>query len=150
MRRVLCAAGLAVVVLALASGMALARSFDCGNPANGPCRGTNRPDEIRGTNGSDAIYGRDGVDIIDGDMAATDGANDTIVGGDGADEIYDALLADDTDTIRGGPGNDYIDVHDGPTGADTVDCGPGAKDRVYFDRGVDQIAANCERQFPMP
>ena len=52
----------------------------------------------------------------------------------------DRILADD--------GNDLIDVQEGVGGSDTVFCGPGTKDKVFFDQGSDIIAKNCEIKNP--
>ena len=50
------------------------------------------------------------------------------------------------DVVYGDEGNDTIDVRDvGPGMApDEVRCGPGKKDRVTHDKGVDTVARDCE------
>ena len=36
----------------------------------------------------------------------------------------------------------------GAAAGDTVNCGPGTKDRVCFDKGVDTIHKSCEIRKP--
>ena len=48
-----------------------------------------------------------------------------LVGAGGNDEIF------------GDEGNDRINVQEGDNFPDTVNCGPGKKDRVFFDKGID-------------
>jgi hypothetical protein len=47
------------------------------------------------------------------------------------------------DTIKAGKGNDRIFAGDGSK--DVIDCGSGI-DQVYFDKGLDQLEANCEER----
>jgi hypothetical protein len=70
-------------------------------------------------------------------------------GDEGNDTIEDGNAANpDNDLIYGDEGNDIIDVRDGDLGPDTVNCGPGAKDRVFFDEPEDTVAKNCEIKRP--
>ena len=49
------------------------------------------------------------------------------------------------DEVSGGGGNDTINVWDGVRVF--ISCGGGI-DTVYFDVGIDEVAANCENQNP--
>jgi hypothetical protein len=73
--------------------------------------------------------------------------DDTVLGNDAANEIYDYQAFSptdvDTDTISGGKGNDFIVVQDGDTN-DSVNCGEG-DDFVISDEGEETlIAPDCE------
>jgi hypothetical protein len=46
-----------------------------------------------------------------------------------------------SDTLNGGCGNDRIKAKGGER--DTVNCGRGAEDVAFFDRGMDSVS-NCE------
>ncbi|HEX2105746.1 MAG TPA: hypothetical protein VHF51_18985 [Solirubrobacteraceae bacterium] len=69
-------------------------------------------------------------------------------GGDGDDLITGGTLADaltggaGADTVAGGAGPDTIHVRD--SGADTVDCGPGADDASDADAAVTDALTACE------
>ena len=111
---------LATAVLTLAGGGVLAESKTC---AATDCVGTREADTLTGS--SDAqeqgrIAGLEGNDQIDGDAG-----NDALHGDEGNDTIH-------------------VDDFDGAFGADTVNCGPGTKDKVVFDRGLDTIHKSCE------
>jgi hypothetical protein len=57
-----------------------------------------------------------------------------------------------TDVVYGDEGNDTINVlSPGPSGpgeGDEVRCGPGKRDRVFYDRGLDAVARDCEIKRP--
>jgi hypothetical protein len=60
------------------------------------------------------------------------------------------------DQIRAGSGNDFIDTgccrgsfSNGDGYVDTVDCGSGA-DTVYYEKGIDKINSNCEKNKRKP
>ncbi|MBA2714910.1 MAG: hypothetical protein H0U55_15315 [Rubrobacteraceae bacterium] len=76
------------------------------------------------------------------------GFQDAIYGDEGNDSITDDEDTFDLDRIYGDEGNDTIRVQEGRNGEDTVNCGSGAKDRVFFDRGIDVINRNCEIRNP--
>jgi Ca2+-binding RTX toxin-like protein len=120
MRRAVLLGVVAAMVMALAAGTVLAESKTC---AALECVGTREADTLTGS--SDAqeqgrIAGLEGNDQIDGDAG-----NDALHGDEGNDTIY-------------------VDDFDGAFGADTVNCGPGTKDKVVFDRGLDTIHKSCE------
>jgi Ca2+-binding RTX toxin-like protein len=79
--------------------------------------------------GDDTIVGGDGDDNIDGNTG-----NDTIIGGRG-DDIFQPNDGDDT--LDGGPGNDDIACD---PGNDAINAGPG-DDRVCGGPGLDTIDA---------
>jgi Ca2+-binding RTX toxin-like protein len=137
MRRVLLLLVVAAAVLALAGGTVLSAPVGCGG---GDCVGTRGADTITGSSGLDRIAGMEGNDTINGGMGPDD-----IYGDEGNDTIShsDASVFLAEATIFGDEGNDTIDVRDGG-GQDSVDCGPGKKDKVTFDQGIDIIRKNCE------
>ena len=124
---------------------------------------------------SDELFGNEGYDIMLGDAfdapgndTSTDG-NDLLKGGPSFDELVgyggadvlsggdnsDFFFAEESsenegeDTVNGGRGNEYILAKDGVK--DTINCGPGNTDIVFFDRGgVDTVADNCEYQNQFP
>jgi Ca2+-binding RTX toxin-like protein len=134
---------LAALLALLTTGVTLAFNIVCGEGSQ-LCRGSDDPDTITGSTGSDLILGEGGDDGIQADPAPSANADDEVRGGSGNDIIIDSLSATDSDVIFGGSGNDTINVRENTGGADTVNCGKGNKDRVFFDVGVDIIAANCE------
>jgi Ca2+-binding RTX toxin-like protein len=102
-------------------------------------------DTITGSNNPDRIAGMEGNDTIT--QPAVFGDSDEIYGDEGNDTITDTIADADRDTIYGDEGNDTIDVRDGDLGPDTVDCGAGRKDKVFFNEG-DTVAKNCEIKKP--
>lgn len=150
MRRVALLLVVAVVVLAMAGGVALAVNRTClgavgagGTPAP-DCVGTRAADTL--TAGDDNLHnivGMEGNDIITGGEG-----QDNIYGDEGNDSITDNEDMPDLDFIWGDEGNDTIRVREGNDFGDTVNCGSGAKDRVFFDRGMDSISSNCEIRNP--
>ena len=130
---------------------------------------------MNGGQDSDRLFGNGGHDSMDGDAFAapnndtsTDG-NDILRGGPGFDGLFgyggadvlaggdrgDFIFAEESsenegeDTVSGNIGNDFILARDGVK--DTINCGPGNMDIVFFDKGgVDVVANNCEHrnQFP--
>jgi Ca2+-binding RTX toxin-like protein len=138
MRRALLLLVVAAAVLAVAAG-AVSAALVC----TGDCVGTREDDTITGTTNPDRIAGMEGNDIISGGAQG-----DEIYGDEGNDTIEDGTTDTDTDFIYGDEGNDLIDVQEGVGGADTVFCGSGTKDKVFFDQGSDIIAKNCEIRNP--
>lgn len=68
------------------------------------------------------------------------GGDDLLVGGRGDDDITDSANGD-TDTLRGGPGEDYLYAADGDLTADSLSGGPGAD--VCATDAVD-VVASCQ------
>jgi Ca2+-binding RTX toxin-like protein len=118
--------------------------------------------------GNDEMYGHEGYDFMSGDAydardTSTDG-NDRIAAGQNYDELYgyggndrflgrsegDFIFAEESsenegeDIVQGNEGNDYILARDGVK--DTINCGPGKYDTVFFDKGIDTVADSCERK----
>jgi len=135
--------------------------------------GSTGNDSMEARQDSDELFGNEGHDYMEGDAFAapnndtsTDG-NDVLIAGPGhdfltgyggADELSggdsgDYIFAEESsanlgeDTVRGGSGNDYIEARDGVK--DTINCGKGNSDNVFFDKGgVDTVANNCEYKNP--
>jgi hypothetical protein len=71
------------------------------------------------------------------------GGDDLLTGGSGRDYI-DAVEKSDNpgeDTVKGGRENDFIDAIDKTN--DTINCGKGTVDSVFYDSGFDTVE-NCE------
>ena len=110
--------------------------------------GNGGSDYVVGDNGSDHIYGDAGNDkfLFGGD----DGANDDYVhGGSGDDRLFGGFALGGVDRVYGEGGNDTIDAAQrngsvSPVTKEIIDCGAGASDEVYFDKGVDVVSTNCE------
>jgi Ca2+-binding RTX toxin-like protein len=115
-------------------------------------------DTLIGGNGSDHIYGDDGADenlwggaYNDVTQTNTDTSDDYVHGGSGPDRIYGGFGQGGVDRIYGEGGNDTIDAGqrqepDPKPWKDTkeiIDCGAGASDAVFFDKGLD-VVKNCE------
>jgi Ca2+-binding RTX toxin-like protein len=110
--------------------------------------GNGGSDYVVGDSGSDHIYGDAGNDkfLFGGDVGASD---DYVHGGSGEDHLFGGFASGGVDRVYGEGGNDYIDTgqrHNffSPVTKEIIDCGPGASDEVYFDKGVDVVATNCE------
>jgi Ca2+-binding RTX toxin-like protein len=75
--------------------------------------------------------------------------HDDIYGDEGNDTITDNNApSSDVDFIYGDEGNDTIDVQEGDDEhSDVVNCGPGTKDKVFFDEGFDTVTG-CEKKNP--
>ena len=92
--------------------------------------GTDRNEgPLNGNAGDDTLAGRGGAD--------------TLSGGDGDDRIDGGSGADD---LQGDSGNDTILAKDNEID-NTIDCGEGNNDTVYFDSGL-EVPSNCEVQNP--
>jgi hypothetical protein len=103
-------------------------------PDNGATDGN---DILRGGPGWDGLYGYGGGDLL--------------VGGARGDYIYarEASVNKGEDVVKGNIGNDFIRARDGVK--DTIDCGGGTRDVVFFDKeGIDEVADNCEYQNRYP
>jgi Ca2+-binding RTX toxin-like protein len=160
------------------------------DPDPGQCQGTNREDLIDGTQetdviralasddfvvgfaGNDEIYGDEGNDIVggyegndtiyggpDGDGSAIDTSffvanleghedSDTVYG-EGGNDWIDAAAFDtlgSVDSSFGGSGNDRIYAADG--NEDIINCGTGTRDRAFID-SEDTRIRGCERITPV-
>jgi Ca2+-binding RTX toxin-like protein len=101
-------------------------------------------DELLGGHGDDVLIGRRGHDVIWGDHKATGNTKrqrDTMRGGPGKDWIY---ASHGRNTIYGGGGHDTIRVW---FGRGFVDCGPGNDDILYVSKTQNKKVKrrNCER-----
>jgi Ca2+-binding RTX toxin-like protein len=128
-------------------------------------------DQVAPAGGNDTVYGGSGIDNVfgflgndtiyggpGGDRNAANTANQAgLMGGEGSDKVYgqdgadriDLALLDrpgDRDFASGGPGNDSISAFDG--NKDTITCGKGTRDHVFFDRQIDVVNRNCENKHP--
>jgi len=175
-RRLSLLLAIVVTALVAMAGVGLADTVDCMvNRAcigtNGPdtLDGTRTYDDMDARQGNDVMYGHESFDFMSGDAYAardtsTDG-NDRVGGGQNSDELYgyggnDKLLGrsggdfifaeessenEDEDVVQGNEGNDYILARDGVR--DTIGCGTGKHDTVYFDNGgIDRVNDSCERK----
>lgn len=96
------------------------------------------------TDGDDLLKGGPGWD----EMAGLGGA-DTYSGGRRADYIFaeESSVNKGEDTIHSGRGNDWIEAVDETK--DTIGCGPGKHDFVFFDEGIDEVnSTTCEHKNP--
>jgi Ca2+-binding RTX toxin-like protein len=115
-----------LVMLVLASGVALAADFI----------GTSGNDEFPpGTEGNDYFEGRAGDDLLNGL-----GGDDIIYGGKGTDRITPGEGADE---VYAGAGDDLIYARD-TASFDYIDCG-GGFDQVETIHRDDRTLSNCER-----
>ena len=175
-KRIMVAMGLMAALLVVAAGVAWAATINC--QVGEPCVGTDDPDRLNGTNKPDDMFarqdgdllrGRSGADILFGDHppvqdTTTDGADelfgnngedslaglggsDVLKGGGSADRIEAREASENPgeDTVGGGGGKDVIFAHDNVF--DTINCGANV-DEVIFDKGLDRVAANCEKRKP--
>jgi Ca2+-binding RTX toxin-like protein len=100
-------------------------------------------DTIRALAGNDAVFDTEGRNVAyggDGDDWIT--ISGSGYGGPGEDTIEGVFREG---KAVGGPGADLILVHNDER--NTVSCGTG-RDTVYFDKELDSLAADCERQIP--
>jgi Ca2+-binding RTX toxin-like protein len=175
-RRLSILLAIVVTALVAIAGVALADTIDCFSNrvcigTNGPdtLNGTNSYDQMDALQGNDVLYGHERYDFMTGDAfeahdTSTDG-NDRVGGGQNGDEMYgyggndkllgrsgsDFIFAEESsenegeDVVRGEEGSDYILARDGAK--DTVVCGPGKYDTVFFDQGgIDTVSDSCERK----
>src|SRR5215211_145319 len=163
MRRTLLLLATMALTLLGASGVASAATIHCPNNSSGGspstelfCFGTFMADTMFGSDLNDSMFGSYGKDTIHGY-----GGIDYVSGGNGSDNIYGDAGNDDTlggwaqggvDRLYGEGGNDTIDASQrhnsfSPVTKEIIDCGGGASDEVYFDKGVD-VKTNCEIKHP--
>ena len=83
-----------------------------------------------------------------------DNSDDYVHGGGGDDSIYGGHAQGGVDRLYGDAGNDSIEAsqRQNPNPAiavtkEIIDCGSGASDVVYFDKGLD-VVKNCEIKYP--
>jgi Ca2+-binding RTX toxin-like protein len=122
-------------------------------------------DTLQGDKGSDHIYGDSGADnslwggAYDPSTSTyTDTSNDYVHGGSGNDGIVGGLAQGGVDRLYGERGNDLINASQRhlddfkPVTKEIIDCGSGASDEVYFDKGVDVFTnrTNCEIRHAVP
>ena len=156
----------------LSAGVAFALTVDCtsgrgcfGTDGPDTLKGSAGYDDMDARQAGDDLYGGDGQDWMSGDTygpadSSTDGEDrmfggagsdgmvgygggDLFSGGIGRDYIYAVEHSNGPgeDTFRGGKGDDFIEAIDKTR--DTIDCGAGEKDRVYYDKDLDTIQG-CE------
>jgi RTX calcium-binding nonapeptide repeat (4 copies) len=170
-KRAVLLVGAMALALVMIGGVALADDVFC---RSDPCRGTQEDDAIFGANETEtirALGGRDFVDAWLGDdtvYGGDDSDNTTfeypdgpvlkgLVGAEGSDTVYgedgndyiDLFTLDEEgseDSAFGGTGNDTIDAFD--ENKDTINCGKGDRDKVYYDRRLDVVSNNCEIKRP--
>ncbi len=154
-------AALSVLILGLGAYVASGpvRELFGGGPLGPGSPGTDNV--VVGTPESDQIHRGGGDDTIralagDDTVFDTEGRN-VAYGGDGNDWItvsgsgYGGSGEDTIDGVFrggkavGGPGVDLILVHNDER--NSVSCGTG-RDTVYFDKELDSLAVDCERQIP--
>ena len=176
MRRLSLLLAIVVTALVAITGVAFADTIDCianricvGTDGPDTLDGTSRSDYIEALQGNDQLFGHESYDVLDGDDfeardTSTDG-NDRLGGGQNFDELYgyggndkllgrssgDFIFAEESsenegeDIVQGNEGNDYILARDGV--ADTIGCGTGKHDTVFFDAGgIDTVSDSCERK----
>ena len=143
------------------------------NPQTPLCEGTKETESLVGTDKRDVIRAFGGDDIINAERGADEAyggsgvdningayGNDELFGGGNQDEISDGVMENgelstgDTDTLSGNAGNDILGSKDDDF-LDTLRCGDGAQDVVFFDvrprKGLsDAVAANCEYRNELP
>lgn len=172
MRRLAVVLTITALASLLSAGVAFALTVDCtagrGCPGtDGPdtLNGSAGDDDMDARQAGDRLYGGDSHDWMSGDTyAPTDsstdgedrvfggagsdgmvgyGGGDLLSGGIGRDYIYAVEHSNGPgeDTVKGGGGDDFIEAI--VKTRDTIDCGAGAKDRVYYDNDLDTIQG-CE------
>lgn len=160
------------LALFTSAGVAFALTLDCtanrgcvGTDLPDTLNGSSGSDDMDGRQADDDLFGNDGSDWMSGDAYAptdtsTDGndnisggiGNDSMVGYGGADDLsggddsdfIDAIENSDNpgeDTVTGGGSNDFIFAIDQTK--DTINCGAGRRDRVYYDKNLDTLQ-KCE------
>jgi Ca2+-binding RTX toxin-like protein len=175
-RRVSLLLAIVVTALVAITGVALADTVNCivnraciGTDGPDTLNGTSSFDDMDARQGNDVLYGHESFDFMLGDSydardTSTDG-NDRVGGGQNGDELAgyggndkllgrsgsDFIFAEESsenegeDVVKGNEGNDFILARDGE--ADTIGCGTGQRDTVFFDQGgIDTVSDSCERK----
>jgi Ca2+-binding RTX toxin-like protein len=122
-------------------------SFMYGDDGNDRLIGSDANDGLYGGPGNDYYdggFGSDSIVEIDPRLGILVFSDDVISGGQGDDFIFSAL---GSDRIHGGPGNDIIrpDGYHRDFSFDTLDCGSGTGDQVYYNSGDGDTTVNCEQ-----
>jgi Ca2+-binding RTX toxin-like protein len=81
-------------------------------------------DTLLGSDGNDTLYGAGGKDSLKGGKG-----NDKLFGGRGNDKLDGGK---GVNTYKGGAGDDSVNARNGAR--ETIDCGPGKKDRATVDK----------------
>ena len=125
---------------------------------NDTMHGYGGSDRLQADKGSDNVYGDDGDDAflwggayVGSTNYYPDTSDDYVHGGSGNDYLVGGYAQSGVDRIYGEGGNDTIDAaqRKNPDPAafqvtkEIIDCGAGASDVVYFDKGLD-VVSNCE------
>jgi Ca2+-binding RTX toxin-like protein len=135
-----------------------------GKGANDTMHGYGGSDYLQGDKGSDHIYGDSGDDVSDFGLwggaydtstnTFPDNSDDYVHGGGGDDQILGGQAQGGVDRLYGEAGNDFINAsqRQSPNPSyqvtkEIIDCGAGASDEVYFDKGLD-VVTNCEIKHP--
>jgi Ca2+-binding RTX toxin-like protein len=158
MRKTVLLLGVMLAALTTASGVAWAAYIQCPNDPQGntgTCWGTQEADVITGTSRGELIDGQRGADLIRAGRGA-----DHILGDDywlGKDENHGGPGADhivgnrDSEKHFGGRGDDLLvdekSDEDPNEERDVFRCGPGY-DSVYYNKGLDKVADDCEELIP--
>jgi Ca2+-binding RTX toxin-like protein len=137
--------------------------FMFGKGGDDTLHGYGEIDTLQGGKGSDHIYGGAGADnsLWGGALGGgsyTDNSTDYVHGGRGGDTIIGGIARGGVDRLYGERGNDFIDASQRhqenfkPVTEEIIDCGAGAQDEVYFDKGVDVFTnrTNCEIRHAVP
>jgi Ca2+-binding RTX toxin-like protein len=129
-----------VLTLVATSGTALAQ---VATPGNDLIHGSGGNNLLTGGKGDDAVHGGSGDDRVEGnagdDLVTGGWGDDAVFGGWGRDEV---VGGSGDDALWGGSGADAINAHDGFV--DVISCGAGSRDLVFYDGGLDSVAADCE------
>jgi Ca2+-binding RTX toxin-like protein len=106
--------------------------------------GTDKADKIESLKGDDIVRGGRGPDEINVEGVDTIDGNDTNYGGPGDDRIGGQQ---ESERHYGGGGDDILMDDFSRVYPDVFRCGDGY-DRVYYNKGVDKVAADCEELHP--
>jgi hypothetical protein len=93
-------------------------------PVVGAAAAKDGNDKLNGGDGNDKLYGAGGNDVLSGGKG-----NDKLYGGGGDDKLTGGP---GVNTYSGGAGNDTLNAQNGKK--ETVDCGPGKKDKATVDK----------------
>jgi Ca2+-binding RTX toxin-like protein len=119
-------------------------------------------DHLEGGKGSDHLYGDTGSDSFLWGGASVgaynaphtypDNSDDYVHGGGGNDFLFGGFAQGGVDRLYAEGGNDRIEASQrnntfSPVTKEIIDCGAGASDEVYFDKGLD-VVKNCEIAHP--
>jgi Ca2+-binding RTX toxin-like protein len=134
-----------------------------GTSADNNMFGKGGDDTMRGRGGADYVRGDQGADVLRGGGAGDttlwgggfaaggdydDRSDDVVRGGSGPDTIIGGFSRSGVDVLYGDKDNDVVNAAQRSARGvrvtkEIIDCGPG-RDTVYFDRGKDVAAKDCE------